>query len=249
MFSFRPFALALAVVLPAGTAVFAQAPSTSSQPSDSSSAPTAQEPAQPAQSSGEATVQARVRARRAQRRAQAIKDTYGNLYEVYAGGGYLRFQPGPALQRVTFYSWDAGLTRYFSDQLGVTLEGRGYYGTPFVGVNSTGITRPAVSNHDVLIGPTYRFILHPKYSIAGRVMGGMALGNFSGDTNGFGTQILGLWPDGTTYAVNGSIIGEANITPNLSLRLAGDYLGTGFGSTMQNSLGFNYGFVVRFGKR
>jgi hypothetical protein len=31
--------------------------------------------------------------------------------------------------------------------------------------------------------------------------------------------------------------------------LAGDYYGTGFGSTMQNSFGFTYGFVYRFGKQ
>ena len=55
--------------------------------------------------------------------------------------------------------------------------------------------------------------------------------------------------DEFTYAIDGGIIGEANVTPTLSLRLAGDYYGTGFGSTMQNSFGFTYGFVYRFGKQ
>ncbi|MDE3201860.1 MAG: hypothetical protein KGN79_13175 [Acidobacteriota bacterium] len=246
MVSCRFFALGLALLLPAAPAVMAQSSSSSSS---STEAPAAKQSQQPELTPGELSVQARIRARREARRAQAIRDTYGNKYEIFLGGGYLRFQPGPKLQHVTLYSFDTALSRNFSNKLGVTVDGRGYYGTPFVGVNFTGITRPAISQYDVLVGPTYRFIANPKYSIAGRVMGGVAMGNFSGDTNGFGTANLGLFPDGTTYAINGSIIGETNITPNFSLRLAGDYLDTGFGSTMQNSFGFNYGFVYRFGKR
>lgn len=237
--------------MPATPALVAQSFSSSNAPEQAPAAPdkTQGGTQQPQLSQGELSVQARIRARRAQRRAQAIHDTYSNLYEVFVGGGYLRFKPGPNLQRVTLYSFDVAGTRYFNDRLGVTVDGRGYYGTPFVGINLSGITRPAISQYDVLGGPTYRFIARPKYSIAGRALGGVAIGNFSGDTNGFGTQILGLYPDGNTYAVSGSIIGEANLTPNFSLRLAGDYFGTGFGATMQNSFGFNYGFVYRFRKR
>jgi len=45
------------------------------------------------------------------------------------------------------------------------------------------------------------------------------------------------------------VIGEVNISPELSLRLAPEYMATGFGSNWQNNLGFTYGFVYRFGKR
>jgi len=247
---FRRFALLLAVGLASATVFFAQ--------SSSSNPPEAQTPAQDpgqtpppsaSQNPGTASVQSRIRARREQRRVQAIRDAYSHLYDTYVGMGYLRFTPGPSLQRVTYYSWDAEVTRYFSTRLGVTLGGRGYYGTPFVGLNSASITRPAVSTYSALGGPTYRFYLQPKYSISGRVMGGYAHGNFSGDTNGFGGKALGLWPDGDTYAVTGGLMGEYNISPGLALRLAGEYFGTGFGSTMQNSVGFTTGFVYRFGKQ
>jgi hypothetical protein len=247
---FRRFALLLAVGLASATVFFAQ--------SSSSNPPEAQAPAQdqtqtpPASASqnpGTASVQSRIRARREQRRVQAIRDAYSHLYDAYVGMGYLRFTPGPSLQRVTYYSWDAEFTRYFSTRLGVTLGGRGYYGTPFVGLNSASITRPAVSTYAALGGPTYRFYLQPKYSISGRVMAGYAHGNFSGDTNGFGGKALGLWPDGDTYAVTGGVIGEYNVSPGFALRLAGEYFGTGFGSTMQNSVGFTGGFVYRFGKQ
>lgn len=252
MYSFRRFALVLALGLPAAHFLTAQDTSSSSTP-----APQDQTQSQPATSSqdqtqlsqGQLSVQARIRARREQRRAQAIKDTYGHLYEAFVGGGFVRYQPGPSLQRTNFYSWDAAITRYFNEKLGVTVDGRGYYGTAYVGLNSASITRPAISQYAVMGGPTYRFFMRPKYSLAARGMGGAVIGNFSGDTNGFTPTSLGLYPDSTRYALDGAIIGEVNVSPTLSLRLAGDYYGTGFGGTIQNSFGFTYGFAYRFGKQ
>ena len=246
MFSFRRVAVLLALTLPALHVLQAQ------DSGSSSSTPTAQDQTQqssPQLSQGELSVQARIKARRAQRRAQAIHDTYLHLYEAYVGGGYLRTTPGPALQKLTEYSWNAAVTRYYGERLGVTIDGRGYYGTAFVGLNGSNITRPGISQYDVLAGPTYRFLLHPKYSLGARGLGGVAFGNFSGDTSGFSPQSLGLYGDSTTYAIDGGVFAEANLSPNLSLRLTGEYLGTGFGSQMENGFGFSYGFVYRFGKQ
>jgi hypothetical protein len=256
MYSFCRVALLLALTLPATHAVLADSladsSSLSSDPGAQEQAPAASSQNQQSAATlnqGALSVQARIKARREQRTAQAIHDTYSHPYEVFVGGGYLRFRPGPHVQQLTMYSWDTALTRYYNEKLGVTVDGRGYYGTAYVGLNPSNVTRPSIAQYGVLGGPTYRFYMRPKYSVAGRVMGGVALGNFSSDTNGFGAAALGLYPDSTTYAINGSIIGETNISPNLSLRLAADYYATGFGSTMQNSVGFNYGFVYRFGKQ
>ena len=263
MFLFRRVALLLTLCLASASVLLAQ-DSSSNSPLDQEiarevaefQAPQnppqgegqAQQPAS-SQNPGQVSVQARIKARREQRRAQAIHDAYSHLYEAYVGMGYLRFRPGPNLQHVTYYSWDAEFSRFFSQRLGVTAGGRGYYGSPFVGLNFSSITRPAVSTYIVMGGPVYRFFLLPKYSISARAMGGWALGNFSGDTNGFGGKALGLWPDSNTYAVSGGLIGEYNVSPGLSLRLSGEYVGTGFGSTMQHNFGFTGGFVYRFGKQ
>ena len=88
------------------------------------------------------SVQARIRARREQRRAAAIHDVYSHKYEFFADVGYLRFQPGTYLQRLTYYAWDTGGTRYFNERLGLTLDGRGYYGTAYVGLNPTNVLAP-----------------------------------------------------------------------------------------------------------
>jgi hypothetical protein len=241
MVSFRRFALVLALALPALPASWAQ---------ETSSSSTAAQPAQaePAQT-GAQSVQARIRARREQRRQQAIRDSYGHRFEAYVGGGYLRFKPGPDLQKVTLYSWDVALTRYYNYKLGVTVDARGYYGTPYVGLNEFSLTRPAISTYGFLAGPTYRFYTRPKYSVSARALGGLALGNFSSDANGFSPEALGLYKDQNTYAISGGVVGEYNVSPNMAIRLSGDYYGTGFGSEMQNSVGFTYGFVYRFGKQ
>lgn len=244
-------ALVLALCVPVMVGMQAAAQDAQGQQSSSSSSAgqAAQTPPKTVtESNGVLTVQARIRQRREQRRQQEIHDAYAHRWEVFVGTGFLRFIPGPNLQRAAMYSWDTDVTRYWNEKLGLTAEARGYYGTAFVGLNQYSLTRPAVSNYGVLVGPTYRLIMHPKYSISTRAMAGWALGNFSSDTNGFGAKLLGLYPDGNTFAMGWSLIGETNLTPQMSLRLAGDYYGTGFGSSLQNSFGFNYGVVYRFGK-
>lgn len=258
MQSFRRLVVLLAFTCAGLAAAFAQS-SSSSTPDQNSSSDQGQSSSQasPVEQTGgltpgQLTVQERIRQRREQRRAQAIHETYDHPWEAYAGMGYLRFTPGPGLQRLTWYSWDTALTQYRNERLGYTLDARGYFGHAFVGLNQSSqgdFTRPEISMYNVLVGPVYRFYLQPKYSISGRVMGGAAYGNFSGDTGGIPPNLLGLYADGTTFAASASILGEYNVTPSVSLRLAPEYFFTGFGSTTQASRGFTAGVVYRFGKR
>lgn len=266
MSSSRRLALLLALSFAAVTAV-AQSPTSSSSLVAPDQDQAGQTPA--GETQGQLSVQARIRARRAQRRAAAIHEAYAHLYEAYTGMGYLRFVPGPGypasagvahgpgLERAHEYAWNVGLTRYYSERLGVTVDGRGYYGTAYVGLQPNnpnyvqGITNPAISQYAALIGPTYRFYLQPKYSVSGRVMGGFSYGNFSSDTN-HSTILstdLGLWPDGSVFAASASIPVEYNMTPNVGFRVAPEFYMTGFGSTEQKSLGFTLGIVYRFGKQ
>ncbi|HEY1903729.1 MAG TPA: hypothetical protein VGG56_14945 [Terracidiphilus sp.] len=247
MYSFRRLALLLAL---ASTIPVLQAQSSSSNP-----APAEPQAPAAAQTQPQISVQARIRARREQRRAAAIHEAYDHLYEGYVGAGYLRFTPGATLQRVNEYDWNVGFTRYFNERLGATLDGRGYYGTPFIEpqqgtppAGSVRLDKPAISQYAALIGPTYRFYLQPKYSVSGRVLAGYARGNFTGDTNGYGTLGV-LYPDGSTFAASASVFLEYNFAPNIGFRVAPEYYLTGFGSTLQNNLGYNIGIVYRFGKQ
>jgi hypothetical protein len=256
----RRFALLLALGVAAAAAAPAQSSSSSSNP--------APDQAQAAQSAGEAqgqlSVQARIKARRAKRRADAIHEAYAHGYEFYTGMGYLRFRPGPGapanggfaatgpLERAHEYAWNVGFTRYFDERLGVTVDGRGYYASAYVGNNpysNSSITNPAISQYAGLIGPTYRFYLQPKFAVSLRVMGGVDQGNFSGDLGSFKPAKIGLWPDGTTFAASAALPVDLNLAPSVGIRVAPEYFLSGFGSTTQSSLGFTVGLVYRFGKR
>ena len=134
MFSFRRSVGVMAVISLFSFGALAQSTGSSSSTTGAGS-DASQAPAAAPSQQGPVTVQARIRARREARRAQAIHDTYSHMYEVFVGGGYQRFTPGPDLQRTTMYSWNVAVTRYWSEKLGLTFEGRGNYGTAFVGLN------------------------------------------------------------------------------------------------------------------
>jgi hypothetical protein len=241
MFSYRR--LVLLLVLGAFTSLEMHAQSSSSQP---------EKPAAGTPTASSLSVQARIRARREQRRATAIHDVYSHLYEAYVGGGYLRFTPGNALQRVNESSWDVGVTRYYNEKFGVTIDGRGIYGSAYIGPNSysqTAVYKPAISQYAGMIGPTYRFVLQPKYSVSGRILAGGAYGNFSGDLGPLTPAGLGLYSNGPSVAISASAPIEYNVSPSLGLRVAPEYFLTNLGSTVQNSLGFTAGVVVRWGKQ
>jgi len=264
MSSSRRLALLLALSFGAVTASVAQSPTSSSNPATPDQAQVGQSASE---AQGQVSVQARIRARRAQRRAAAIHDAYAHLYEAYVGMGYLRFKPGagtpamgnvphgPGLERAHEYSWNVGLTRYYSERMGVTVDGRGTYGTAYVGginnVTNNQITNAAISQYSAMVGPTYRFYMQPKYSVSGRVMGGFSHGIFDGDTgqNSTLSHDLGLWPNGDVFAANAAILTDYNVTPNLGIRVAPEFHATGFGSTQQKSLGFTLGLLYRFGKQ
>jgi hypothetical protein len=256
MHAFRRFALLLALALPASPALLAQSSTSSSSSATQDQGQSSGQAQQaPQETAAQISVQERIRQRRAQRRATAIHDAYDHRWETYIDSGYLRFTPGPSEQRVTFYAWESGLTRFSTERLGYTLDARAYYGTAYVGPNFTNDTRFAISQYDLLLGPVYRFYLQPRYSISGRVMAGGSFGNFEGDTGPFknvcpptSTTCL-LYPDGPSYAASAAIIGEYNLTPTIAFKLAPEYFFTGFGSTSQASRGFTIGIVYRFAKQ
>jgi opacity protein-like surface antigen len=254
----------------AATAALAQSSSTSSSASDQ-----AQPQTQPAaQSAGALSVQARIKARRAARRAAAIHEAYSHRYEAYTGMGLQRFEPGPGpcsssnpctgsfphgmLEHSWEYAWNVGVTRYQNQRLGWNLDGRGYYSTAYVGgpynnqyVTNNGITNVAISQYALMVGPSYRLLLHPKFSVAVRGLAGFEKGNFSGDTNHRTdkAQELGLWDNGYTFAAAPAIPVEYNLSPKIGLRVAPEYYFSGFGSQVQHSRAFTLSIVYRFGKQ
>ncbi|MGC2161704.1 MAG: hypothetical protein WA634_07350 [Silvibacterium sp.] len=193
--------------------------------------------------------QLRVKARRRRRIQQIIQDTYSHQYELYSGGGYLRFRPGPALQKNSESGWNVGITDYLHGKLGVTADARGYYGTTYTNVNPYQVFSPSISQYTFMAGPQYRFFEGQHWGWSAYVLAGIGHGNFGTGTGGLPPTLIGLYPDSNALNVSPGASVDYNLGPGLAIRLSSVYLMSRYGSDMQNNLGFNAGIVYRFGRQ
>ena len=181
-------------------------------------------------------------------------------YEVFGGGGYLRWRSGPDLKRNNEITWATSATYFLNEKLGITGLASGAFGNAKVPnvLVLNGDYNPQINEYFFMGGPTYRLRMREKYAVSAFVTGGEAWGIFSGGSKGVPSTIIGMWPDGPRPAVNVGANLDYNFYPNLAMRMTPTYLGTFYHldpldpspqphGTIQNSLGFNIGLVYRFG--
>lgn len=196
--------------------------------------------------------QRRLDARRRQRIHQLDIQTYNHKYELFFGGGYLRFRPGQYLQHNQQVAWNLGLTDYLKGDLGITGEVRGYYGSAYTNAHPSGVNRdyqPNITEYAYMAGPTYRFYHGQHWGWTAQVLGGAAQGRFGIDTNGLPPQYVGLYKDQWAPVINVGASVDYNLSPGLALRLTPDMVITHFGSQMQYNKGWQIDLVYRFKHR
>ena len=189
-------------------------------------------------------------ANRKARIARTVDETYSHRYEVFGGGGYLRWRSGEDLKRNNEVTWTMTGTYFLNQKLGVTAVTEGAFGNakiPNVLVLNGDYT-PQINEYFFMAGPTYRLRLREKYAVSAVVTGGTAWGIFSGGSKGIPSTTIGMWPDGFRPAVNAALNVDYNFYPNLALRLSPNWMGTTFGNDFQSNFGVNAGIVYRFGK-
>ena len=204
-------------------------------------------------------------ANRQARIQRTIDDTYSHRYEVFGGGGFLRFRSGEYLKRNDEVTWASSGTYFLNEKLGITADIRGSYGNaklPNVFALS-GDFNPLINEYMFMGGPTYRFRLREKYAVSAFAAGGIAIGDFSGGNKGVASQTVGLWYSDNRPVFSAGVNVDYNFYPNLAFRLTPTFVGTTFQGTtatgplatggsrignFQSDLGFNAGFVYRFGK-
>lgn len=191
----------------------------------------------------------RIQARRKLRVEQIIRDTYSHKYEVYFGGGYLRFRPGQSLQKNSESGWNVGITDYLAGKLGVTADFRGYYGTAYTNVNPFQVFSPSISQYTFMAGPQYRFFEGQHWGWSAFVLAGVGHGNFGTGTGGLPPTLIGLYPNSNALNMTPGAAVDYNLGPGLAIRLSSTYLFSRYGSDTQNNLGFNAGIVYRFGRQ
>ena len=254
MFQYRrPFLLALLL----GSAPFlSQAQTGATDPAAQGTAPDAPSTLSqaPPQTAGERAqilrdAQARVQARRRMREQQIEQDTYSHKYELYAGGGYLRFRPGRNLQHNTEAAWNVGVTEWIRPKLGITADFRGYYGTAITNNFEFQVFKPSISQYTFMAGPQYRFYQGQHWSWHAQVLAGLTHGNFSTGLGSLTGANVGLYPNSNKLAVSVGAPVDYNLTPSFALRLTPNYLLTNYGSDIQHNLGFTAGVVYRWGRQ
>ena len=217
-----------------------------------SSTPEAQQQENPQQQQARLAqeAQARIRARRQQRVRMAIQDTYTHKYEVYGGGGYLRFLPGASLQHMNEEAWNGGFTDYLRGRLGVAVDFRGYYGIAFTQHNIYNIFHPSISEFTFMGGPQYRIMRQQHYAVSAQLLAGVAKGTFNGNSALFPGTLLGMWSNGTKFSGGAAVPVDLNLGPALAIRISPNYTVTTFGGTSQlKNLGFTSALVFRWGRQ
>lgn len=196
---------------------------------------------------------------------RTIKDTYTRKYEIFGGGGYLRFRSGEFLKKNSEVTWATSGTYFLNPKLGITADVRGSYGNAKIPnvFALNGDFDPLINEYMFSGGATYRFYTHEKYAVSGAVTGGLAIGNFNGGSKGVDSPTIGLWKSENRPVITAGVNFDYNFYPNLAFRITPTFAGTTFVGTtatgplatggtstggFQPNLGINAGFVYRFGR-
>lgn len=186
------------------------------------------------------------------REAQLVTETYTHRWEVYVGGEYMRFRPGPDLHNSGMGGWILGATRYFTPRWGITADARGDYGNNSLGAVNGGGNNTYNAKFAVFpftIGPQYRFYGSPKFSVSAAVQVGDIYGYFDRDIGPFPPTSVGFYPASNVGAAIASIHVDYNLSPGLAVRLSPHMLLDRFGGNFDHNQGLMVGMVYRFGRQ
>jgi hypothetical protein len=185
---------------------------------------------------------------------RTTEETYSHRWEVFGGGGYLRFRSGEYLRKNNEITWATAANYYFTPKFAVVGDARGSFGKAHALTNNEyGVYNPQINEYTFMGGVSYRFVAKEKFAMSAQALAGTGWGIFSGGSKGIPGSDLGLWNDGLRPAYSLGVSADYNLYPNLALRFTPTWVGTNFvgptGSTIQNNLGFNLGILYRFGRR
>lgn len=181
---------------------------------------------------------------------RTIQETYSHRYEVFGGGGYMRFRSGEDTKKNNEVTWAADTSYFLTPKVAIVGDARGMFGYANALINNIyGVYHPQINEYTFMGGGSYRFYAHEKTALSVQALGGVGWGIFSGGSKGIPSTLLGIWPDGFKPAFSIGVSGDYNFYPNLAFRVTPTYVGTTFGSSLQNNLGINAGIVYRFGKQ
>lgn len=203
---------------------------------------------------------------------KTTQETYAHRYELFGGGGYLRFRNGEYTQRNSEVSWATAFNYYLNSKLAVVGDARGSFGRGHqqMPLYYPQIARPQINEYMFMGGASYRFYAQEKWALSAQGLVGTTWGLFSGGAKGLTGPQVGMWEDGFRPAFSVGVSADYNLYPNLAFRFTPTFVGTDFtsvktyvqtntngtvsynggnSSSIQSNVGFNMGVVYRFGHR
>jgi hypothetical protein len=188
---------------------------------------------------------------------RTIQDTYSHRWEVFGGGGFMRFRSGQYTQKNNEITWNTQADYFLTPKFSIVGDARGMFGNGKTlrcceGQN-TQAPNPQINEYAFTGGVGYRFYAVERVALSAQALGGLGLGMFSGGSKGLTYVQTGFWQDSARPAFVVNVMADVNLYPNLAFRFAPTYVGTTFtspsGGSLQNNFGFNAGVVYRFGRR
>lgn len=182
-----------------------------------------------------------------------INDTYSHRWEVFGGGGYMRFRSGEYTQKNNEVTWNLAPHYYLNPKLAIVVDTRGMFGNgkPLRNEFYSKNPNPQINEYAFTGGASYRFYSKLRYALSAEALGGVGIGNFSGASKGLTYIQTGFWQDAARPAFVFNLAGDINLYPNLAFRVLPTYVMTTFtspaGGSVQSNLGINFGVVYRFG--
>ncbi len=184
---------------------------------------------------------------------RTITDTYSHRWEVFGGGGYMRFRSGEYTQKNNEVTWNLAVHYFLNPKLSIVADSRGMFGNgkPLRNEYVAENPNPQINQYAFTGGASYRFYSNLRYALSAQALGGVGIENSSGASKGLTYVQTGFWQDAARPAFIINLAGDINIFPNLAFRVLPTYVGTTFtspsGGSLQNNLGINFGIVYRFG--
>ena len=175
---------------------------------------------------------------------------YNNRFDAFGGFSYARFQTTLGVNlKTNMYGWKGQVTGWLNPIVGVTAATANYYGNVGLPPNEFNISTANISEHMFMIGPEFRIIRLPKWTIDGHWLLGGTYGIFD---NSFGNT--GLRPNSFdlynnqlafAMAVGGAF--DRNLGPNWSVRIITDFQPTHYGLAFQKEFSGSAGIVYKWG--
>ncbi|HEY4009542.1 MAG TPA: hypothetical protein VGM11_05285 [Acidobacteriaceae bacterium] len=182
---------------------------------------------------------------------RTIAETYSHRWEVFGGGGYMRFRSGQYTEKNNEITWNVQANYFLSPKLSVVGDARGMFGNGKPLRPQTQAINPQINQYTFTGGVGYRFYAKERVAVSGQALGGVGIGNFSGASKGLSYLQTGFWQDAARPAFIVDLAVDLNVYPNLGFRILPTYVGTTFtspsGGSLQNNLGINFGIIYRFG--